>query len=65
MVVRQSCPTTGSVLLADELGGIHLEGRGEFAERGHARLYLVALYPGNSRRGDAGALGELRLGQRP
>ena len=29
-------------LLADEFGEIHVEALGELAERGHARLYLVA-----------------------
>ena len=52
-------------LFADEFGGIHLEALGQLPQRGHARLYLVALDAGDRRCCDAGALGKLRLGQRP
>lgn len=45
---------TGGGLVAGELGGIHVEALGELAERGHARLYLVALDPGDGSRGDPG-----------
>lgn len=41
-------------LLGDEFGGIHAEALGELAEGGHARLYLVALDPGDGSRGDPG-----------
>ena len=44
-------------LVTDQLGGIRLESLGELAQSGHARLDLVALDPGDRRRGDAGALG--------
>jgi hypothetical protein len=40
-------------LVTDQLGGIRLESLGELAQSGHARLDLVALDPGNRRRGDA------------
>ena len=38
-------------LLAHELGRVYLEASGELAERGRARLFPVALYPGDRRRG--------------
>jgi hypothetical protein len=49
-------------LLADEFGGIHPEALRELAQRGHARLYFVALDPGDGRRGDwpAGSCGHSR-----
>ena len=43
-------------LLADEFGVLRGEALSELAERGHARLYLVALDLGDCRRGDAAAL---------
>jgi hypothetical protein len=50
-----------SGLVADEIGGIYPEALGELAQCGHSRLYLVTLDSGDSSRGNAGALGELRL----
>jgi hypothetical protein len=43
--------------IVQEVGGIHLQRPGELPKRGHARLDLVALDPGNRRRRDAGAVG--------
>jgi hypothetical protein len=51
-------------VLLDQLGRIHLEGPGQLTKRRHARFDLVPLDPGDGRRGDAGALGQLHLGQR-
>jgi hypothetical protein len=62
--VREHAAVLNKLLAADEVGGVHLEAVGQFAEGGHARLYFVALDPGDRRRGDAGALGQLCLGQR-
>jgi hypothetical protein len=44
-------------VLLDQLGGIHLERPGELPQRGHARLDLVALDPGNRCRRHDGAVG--------
>ncbi len=49
----------GDRAVPDQLGGIHLEPVGELEQRGHARLDLVVLDPGDRRRGDAGAFGQL------